>query len=220
MTVLLTVSETFLGSGYADTLAGAGSGIDLGSVINGSYSPLVDQPSNDGAQNVFIRHNATVDPITDVKTFVQQYSQTYGGANTPANDLATLISKGQASSSSDANNDDGLASGLHVEMQWNVSLPSQFAASRIGTQVRIYGDAGTQGISLASAFDVIAAAMVKNNGGSEAAPSAAVLGSIGKSGDTVLGQSAHLRLRFFLEQLANTGGIVQFDYVIAYSFTA
>jgi hypothetical protein len=220
MTVLLTVSEAFLGSGYADSLAGGGSGIDLGSVINGSYTPLVDQPTNDGAQQVFVRHNATVDPITDVKTFIQQYSQTYGGADTPANDLATLIAKGQASSSSDANNDDGLASGLHTEMQWNVSQSNQFLPSRIGSQVRIYGDAGTDGISLASAFDVIAAAMVKNNAGSEAAPSAPVLGTIGKSGNTVLGEAAHLRLRFFLEQAASTGGIVQWDWVIAYSFTA
>lgn len=218
--VTLTVSEAFLGGGYADALAGGGSGIDLGSVINGAYTPLVDQPTNDGAQHVFIRHNATIDPIEDVKTFIQQYSQTYGGADTPANDLAALVAKGQASSSTDANNDDGLASGLHVEMQWNVSQPNQFDPSRIGNQVRIYGDAGTDGISLSSAFDVIAAAMVRNNTGAEAAPSGAVLGKIGKSGDTVLGEAAHLRLRFFLEQAASTGGILQWDYVIAYSFTA
>lgn len=218
--VTLTVSETFLGAAFNDALAGGGSGIDLGSVINGAYTPLVDQPTNDGQQNVFIRHNATIDPIEDVKTFIQQFSQTYGGADTPANDLATLVAKGQASSSSDANNDDGLAGGLHIEMQWNVSQANQFEPSRIGNQVRIYGDAGTDGISLASAFDMIAAAMVRNNAGNEAAPSAAVLGKIGKSGDTVLGEAAHVRLRFFLEQAASTGGIIQFDWVIAYSFTA
>jgi len=227
MAISLVVSETRAGSQIADVLAGtANTGIDFGQSTNGAYAPLVDQGTNDGAKNVHIRHNAVVDPITDFKTYIQTFSGSYGGADTAANDFATLKAKGNASSSSDANNDDGLGSGLHVDMDWDVDLATQFAPSRIftgggpGDHVAVYGDANTDGIDLASAVLVKADAMYYDNGATQIAPTVPVLGKIGISTDAVLGNACHLRYRFLLEQIASVGGILQFDIVWAYAFTA
>ena len=63
MAVLLTVSETINGAAFSDALAGGGIGIDLGSVITGQYTPIISQPANSGQQDIFIRHDATIDPI-------------------------------------------------------------------------------------------------------------------------------------------------------------
>ena len=228
MAVLLTVSETIAGAAFADALEGGGSGIDLGSVINGQFAPIVDQPTNDGKQDVFIRHDATIDPITDVKTFVQQYGTgtgfTYGGANSAAADITKLLNMGNASATSNANNNDGLGNGLHIDMDWQVSTASQFAPARIGTQVRIYGDNGGaatgEGRNLATAFSMHVDAMSRNNGGTEVDAGTPVTGKIGKTGDTTLGDRAHPRLRFFLRTDETDGGILQWEWVIAYSFTA
>lgn len=38
MSVLLTVSESLTGAAYSDVLAGGGTGIDFGSVINGQLA--------------------------------------------------------------------------------------------------------------------------------------------------------------------------------------
>lgn len=229
MAVLLTVSETIAGSAFADALEGGGAGIDLGSVINGQFAPISDQTTNDGKQDVFIRHDATIDPITGVKTYVQQYGSgtgfTYGGASSAAADIATLLNMGNASASSNANNADGLGDGLHIDMDWQVSQSNQFAPTRIGTgQVRIYGDNGGaasgDGRNLATAFLMNADAMSRNNAGTEVDAGTPVAGKIGKTGDTTLGDRAHPRLRFFLATAESNGGILQWEWVIAYSFTA
>lgn len=228
MSVLLTVSETLSGTAFADSLAGGGTGIDLGNVINGQYAPLVDQPTNNGHQDVFIRHNATVDPITDVKTFVQNYGIgtgfTYGGANSAAADYTKILTMGNADTSTVANNSDGFANGLHIDMDWQVSQSNQFTAARIGTgQHRIYGDNGGasgDGRNLATGFTMNADAMSRNNAGTEVDATTPVAGKIGKTGDTVLGDRAHPRLRFFLRSDETDGGILQWEWVISYSFTA
>lgn len=228
MAVLLTVSETIAGAAFADTLDGGGSGIDLGSVINGQFTPINDQPTNDGHQDVYIRHNAVVDPITSVKTFVQQFGVgtgfTYGGATSAASDIAKLLNMGNVSATVNANNADGLGDGLHIDMDWQVSMASQFAPARIGTQVRIYGDNGGaatgDGRSLATAFNMHVDAMSRNNAGVEVDAVTPVTGSIGKSGDTVLGDRAHPRLRFFFRTDEVDGGVLQWEWVIAFSYTA
>lgn len=230
MSVLLTVSQTIAGAAYSDALAGGGTGIDLASVINGQYSPVISQPGNTGAQDVFVRHNATIDPITGVKTFLQQYGVgtgfTYGGANSAAADFTTVLNMGNTDTmgAGIANNSDGFGNGLHIDMDWDVTTPNQFLGSRVGTFVRIYGDNGGaasgDGRSLATAFTMKLDAAVYNNAGSEVAPSAAVDGKIGKTGDTVLGDRAHFRLRFYLRTDEVDGGILQWEWVIAYSFTA
>ena len=221
MAVNLTISKTVTGSQVADALAGGGSGLDLGSVVNGKYCPIISQPSNTGWQAIYIRHDATINEIDNVKTFAAQFSGTYGGAVSAAADFATLKAKGNADNENTANNSDGLASGLRIEHDADLggSLgASAFLPSR--AQVNIYGNNNTDGIDLASAFPLHVDAMTYWNGSSEVDATTPVTGKIGKSTDTVLGNRANLKLRFFLEQAAPDGGILQFDWVVAYSFTA
>jgi len=222
MTVLLSISETLGGSAFADSLAGGGTGIDLGSVQNNSYAPVILKSANTGAQNVYVRHDATIDPITDSKFFIQTYGLgtgfTYGGAQSAANDNTTLISMGTASGSS-KNNADGLSGGLWLDMDADASTTNQFDQANFPSLVKIFGDNSIDGTDLTNAF------LLKSNACVYAAPaetnaSAPVDGKIGKAGDTVLGEAAHLKLRIYLPNAFSDGGIVQTEFVIAYSFTA
>lgn len=222
MAVNLTISKVLNPpTQVSDALAGGGTGLDLGQVVNSKYAPIIDQPSNTGHQDVFVSHDAAVDPITDVKTYVDTFSQTYGGANSAAADIATVIAKGQADNEATANNSDGFASGFRVEHA-GISISalgaSAFLPSR--AQVNIYGNNGTDGIDLASAFDMHVDAAVYNNAGTEVDATTPVTGQIGKVGDTVLGDQAHVGVRFYLENAASDGGILQWDWVWSYAFTA
>jgi len=237
MTVLLTVSETWNGANFADALDGGGTGIDMGAVINGQYAPIISQPGNTGHKDVFISHDATIDPITDVKTYVQQFGVgtgfTYGGANSAAADFTKLLNMGDADTMGPAvaNNSDGQGNGLHIDMDWNVTTANQYLGSRVGTFVEIYGDNGGaasgDGKDLASAFTMKLDAMSNTQGtGTEIAPSSAVDGTIGRdfgvnpAEAALYGDRAHPRLRFYLRTDEVDGGILQWEFVIAYSFTA
>lgn len=228
MAVLLTISETVNGAAFSDALAGGGTGIDLGSVVSAQYAPITSQPANTGHQDIFIRHDGTAE-ITDVKTYLQQYGTgtgfTYGGGATAAADFTAVLNMGNtdAMGAGIANNSDGLGNGLHIDMDWDVSTANQFLGSRVGTFVRIYGDNGGaatgEGRNLATAITLKADAMSKESAGSEVAPSAAVDGKIGASGNATLGDRGHPRLRFFLASSETTGGLMQFEFVVGYTFT-
>lgn len=237
MTVLLTVAETWNGANFADALEGGGTGIDFGAVITGQYAPITSQPANTGHKNVFIRHNATVDPITDVKTNLQQFGVgtgfTYGGANTASADFTKVLNMGDADTMGGAvaNNSDGFGGGLHIDMDWDVTTANQFLGSRVGTFVRIYGDNGGavsgDGRNLATAFTMIDDAMSNTqNTGTEIAPTAPVDGKIGRdftvnaAEAALLGDRAHPRMRFYLRSDEIDGGILQWEFVIDYSFTS
>lgn len=237
MTVLLTVSETWNGTQFADALEGGGTGIDMGAVINGQYAPIISQIANTGHKNVFVRHDAVVDPITDVKTYLQQFGVgtgfTYGGANSAAADFTKVLNMGNTDTmgAGVANNSDGLGNGLHLDMDWDVSTANQFLGSRVGTFVRIYGDGGGaasgEGRSLATAIAMKADAMSNTqNTGTEIAPTGAADGIIGRNFTVngaeaaLYGDRAHPRMRFFLRSDEIDGGILQWEWVIAYSFTA
>lgn len=237
MTVLLTVSATWDGSNFADSLEGGGTGIDMGSVINGQYAPIISQGANTGAKDVFIRHDGVVDPITNVKTYVQEYGTgtafTYGGPNSAAADYAKLLNMGNsdAMGAGVSNNTDGLGNGLHIEMDWDVSTANQFLGSRVGTFKQIYGDNGGaasgEGKDLASSFLMKSDAMSNSqNTGVETAPTGAVDGTIGRAyavnstEAALLGDLAHCKLRFYLRTNETEGGILQWEWVVAYSFTA
>lgn len=222
MAVNLTISKILNPpTQVTDALAGGGLGLDLGQVVNGAYVPIIDQASNTGHQDVFISHDATIDPIQDVKSFVAIFSQTYGGADSAANDIATVIAKGQADNEATANNIDGLSSGLRIEHA-GIEIASLAASAFLPSrgQVDIYGNNGTDGIDLASAYDLHVDACVYNNAGTEVDATTPETGKIGKLGDTVLGDQAHIGLRFYLEDAAPDGGIIQWDWVWSYSFTA
>lgn len=222
MAVLLTISETLNGAAVVDALAGGGTGVDFGSVVNNQFAPLVDKATNNGAKILYIRNDAIVDPITDVKTFIQEYGTgtgfSYAGADSAANDFTTLKNLGNASGSS-KNNGDGLSGGIWVDMDADVSQTNQFDQATFPAVVKIYGDSLTDGIDLASAFQMSSAAMVYDAPG-ETLAGAPVAGQIGKANDTSLGDNAKIRLRTYLPNSFTDGGIVQWEWVIAFSFTA
>ena len=223
MAVALTVSKIFNPPAQvSDALAGGGTGLDLGQVVNGQYTPIIDQGANTGLQDIYMNHDAAVDQITDFKSFIAVFSQAYGGAGaSAAADLATVIAKGQADDETTANNNNGLSSGFRIE-HGGIDIPGLGASAFLPSrgQVDIYGNGGTDGIDLVSAFTVHEDAMVFNNAGSEVDAVTPVAGQLGKSGDTVLGDVAHVGLRFYLETTAPDGGIIQWDWVLAFSFTA
>jgi hypothetical protein len=224
MAVNLTFSRTLDGAAVSDALAGGGTGLDLGSCVNGSYCPVIDRPSNTGREDIYISHDAVVDPITSAKIYIEQFGTntgfTYGGADSAANDYAALKLMGQNSGVSQ-NNADGNSEGLWIDMDADISDANQFSGvgGARATVAKIFGDNGTDGIDEASAFTLAADAMVYENAGEQLA-SAAVAGSIGKAGDTVLGDSAHIRLRAYLKDSQTQGGIYQWEYVISYTHTA
>jgi hypothetical protein len=221
--VNLIISETLDGVAIADALAGGGSGMDFGSTVNNQFAPLIDKTANTGAQNLFIRTDATTDPITNLTVYLGLFGAltgfTYGGQRTAASDYTALKTMGQTSGSS-KNNADGLSEGIWMEQQWDASTANQFDHATRPTLVKIFGDNGTDGIDLASAFLINSAAMVYNNTGTETAASAPVSGKIGKALDTVLGTNAHLKFRAYLANSWVEGGVFQAELVFGYSYTA
>lgn len=223
MAVILKFSETVTGAEVSDALSGGDTGLDLGQVVNGAYSPITSQSANTGQQECYMSHDAVVDPITNVSFYVDEFSGTYGGANSAAADYTTLIGYGASDSGSTKNNVDGLSRGLHIDMDWQVSSSNQFLYSREASgNKRIFGKAytGLDGIALATAFPLHVDACSYWNGSSEIDATTPVTGKIGKSSDTVLGNRGHFKKRFYLHTGAVDGGILQYDYVVSYSYTA
>lgn len=231
MAVTLTVSETLGGSEIADALAGGGTGIDLGQVVNGQFAPLVNQTLNDGAQVLYLRHNATIDPITNLKIYMDSYSRTgftYGGAVSALSDYNSLKSEGAVSDITAAakNNSNGLAAGLWMEQQYNVATSNQFDIATVrgsdpGTKyVQIFGRS-SQGIDATTAFGIIKeSCLYTPDNVAENLPSAPVDGKIGKSTDTVLGNRSKLRFRIMLRSAFVDGGIFQVSLITRFSYTA
>lgn len=225
MAVTLTVSETANGSDFSDSLAGGSTGLDLGQVTNGQYAPLTLQSDNTGHQDIYIYHDAVVDPITDVEFYLAQYSGTYGGAASAAADFTTIGAYGAADTGATANNSDGLSRGLHIDMSWDVLPASQFSYARETTgQKRIfgkgYGVPSKDGLSQPNAFAMHVDAASYWDGSTEAAATTPVTGKIGKSTDTVLGNRGHIRMRGYLHTAAVDGGILQWDTTISFAYTA
>lgn len=225
MTVSLTASKTLNGSGVTDNLAPTGSGntgVDMGSAGTNSWTPLTNKTANQGHLNLYLRHDG-VNDIQDLVTFIQQYgvgtSYTYGGADTAANDYAALKTLGFGSGSS-KNQADGLSAGLWVDMNWQSNDSSRFDQANFPTNVKIYGDNNTDGIDLDSAFTVIAAAMVYDNGGTETSGSVPVDGTIGTAGNTVHGDNAHIKLRMYIPTIYSRTNINQFEWVASYTYTS
>ena len=233
MAVLLTVSETLDGAQIADALAAPApgpTGIDLGPVVNGSYAPVILRTANTGHQKLYIRHDGTIDPITAVKFFIQEYGTdtlfAYGGPLSAAADFANIVALGSASGSS-KNNEGGASGGLWIDMDADAVTANQFDQGTFPTVVKIFGDSGTDGVDLASAFDLQPDALVidsdqgsGNDGEGAFLPSAPVINQIGINGDGVLGDNAKVRMRIYLPTAYSNGGYHQVEFVISYSFTA
>lgn len=221
MAVVLTVSETLGGAAVSDSLSGGGTGVDLGSCINGSFTPVTDQSLNQGEQTLYISHDGT-NEVTDVGFFTQQFGTgtgfTYGGAKTAAQDFTDLTTLGNASGSS-KNNGDGLSGGVWIDMDADSNDTTRFDQASFPTVVKIHGDGGTDGLSLATAFQLQTAAMVYDAPG-ETLASAPVTAQIGPSGSTTLGEAAKIKMRLMLTSSWPDGGIIQWEWAIKYSFTS
>lgn len=223
MTVNLIVSKTITGAQAADALVGGGTGVDLGLCASGKYTPLISQAGNTGWQDLFIRHDALIDPITDLKTSIAQFTQSYGGGATASGDFTTMKAKGNADNLLTANNNDGGSSGLRIEM--DADIPGALGASAFlpsRAQVKIYGKdygSGQQGIDLLTGYLMHQDAMVRNSGGTEVDASAPVAGQVGITGNTVLGDRAHFKLRYYLPSGPADGVVIQWDMNCGYSFT-
>ena len=239
MTVALLISEDINGAVVADTLEGGGTGSDLGTVTNAGYAPRINKVANTGRLDLFIRHDG-VNEITDFQTFFQEFGTdtafAYGGGQTPTDDFTAIRNLGNVSGDS-RNNIDGLSGGIWIDMNANVAEVNQFDYSANGFDsaggskggndtVRKYGDNNLDGIDVDSAFAMKALAMVtavdQGNGGSAGngfVPNGPVEGTIGPAGNVAFGDNAHAKLRVYLTQTFSTGGLHQWEWVGAYSFT-
>jgi hypothetical protein len=236
----LTISETLDGVQITDALSAGGTGTNLDQVTNSSYSPLVNKTNNQGRQDWYIRHNATVDPITDCKIHLQAYGTgtgySYGGpaARSAAADYTAILAEGTASGTS-KNNNDGLSSGLWIEMnvvqmisetnQFDVATRGGGALAPDADEVVIFEN--TVGNDLANAVTISKAAAVIDSdqslGGNASAgyvPTAPVDGQLGIDGDTALGDNFHLGWRIYLRSSFANGGVYQIEAVVVYTFTA
>lgn len=248
MAVVLTISETLDGAAVADALATPGppnTGVDFGAVVNGSYAPVTSKTNNTGRKDLFIRHDAVTDPITQVKTFIQIYGTGtgygYAGADSAANDYNNKLKALGNASGGSKNNADGNSGGLWLDMNaqltdtigstqfdWDTNGYDSVGLSQGGDDtVRIYGDNLTDGLDLATAFLMKSEAMVidsDQSAGGDATngwtPTAPVDGQIGIDGSTTLGDNAHAKLRIYVRSDSVDGGIVQWEWVVAYSYTA
>lgn len=223
MTVSIVVSRTLDGAQMSDSLQGGGTGMDIGQVGTGSWTPLTNKSANQGHQDFYIQHDGTAE-ITSCKIFIQVYGTgtgfSYGGGDSAINDFAAMKAMGNVSGGS-KNNNDGNSGGLWVDMDWNASDATAFDQANFPAFVKIFGDNNTDGIDLGSAFTIIKEAMVYKNGLVEDEPSAPVDGTIGPaSTPTVIGDTAHLKLRQYLRNDFGSAGYFQYETVIAYSATA
>lgn len=211
---------------FDDGLVGGGQGVDFGQVQNGSYAPIIDGPSNTGAIVAYLNHDAIESPITEVKFFLDNYTTTgftYGGSATAGSDLSNILAQGAASDESAGakNNSNGLAGGIWMDMQWDVSTANQFDISTRASNVKIFGNGGTQGIDLASAFDLSADAMLYSaDDSAEVDATTPVLGSIGINNDSVLGDYGKIRMRTYLRSDFADGGYFQVALQISYAHLA
>jgi len=228
----LTIAEQLDGAQVADALANGGTGSDYGQITNGSFGPRTGTSGNVGRFDWFIYHNATVDQITDVKFHYQSYGTgtgfSYGGPGTrsAAADFTSIKAEGNASDT-DFDNSGGGAGGMWTECNIleMITGTNQFDRATRPTEAFILTN--TLLIDLASAQVIPAVAMAidasTGNGGDATEgfiPTAPVAGEIGKDGDTVLGDQAHIAGRSYIRSVFTTGGIFQVEKAIVYTFTS
>lgn len=212
----LTVSKTLGGAAVSDSLAGGGTGLAFGYCNPGEYVPIIAKAANTGWQALYVKHDGA-DPITDVRTFIRPYGQTYGGASSSSSDYALFADQGRRSSD-DANNAGGLATGLRVEQDYALTGATVFLGSR--AQVKIYGRAGL-GVSYETGYPLHQDALLWNNAGTPVDATGPTAGVIGALGDTLRGDTAALKIRYYLEAGATStlNGIRQINLVLGFSFT-
>jgi hypothetical protein len=220
MTVNLTASETLNGAAVADALVGGGLGMNMGLVSNQFYAPLIDKATNTGQKDIYIRHDGT-NLISTLGVFIGEYGAgtgfTYGGTETAAADFTTVKDMGSTSGVS-KNNADGNSGGFWMEMNASTNSTTQFEIGLRPDEVKTFGKSA-QGIDISTYFLIHETAMVYDSGG-EAAATSPVQGQLGPAGDTVLGDNAHLKFRYYVPTTYLEAKTLQWETIFSYSYTA
>lgn len=215
----LLASETLDGAAISDSLAGGGTGIDMGVVANQFWTPFIDKVANTGQKDIYLSHDG-LNPISNLSVHVGEFGLgtlfAYGGDDTAPNDFTALKARG-ASSGVSKNNNDGLSEGYWMEMKSDITDFNQFDIGARPTQVKVFGKAN-EGIDLGTAFEIDFDAMVYNNGG-ETKASAPVTGQIGPAANTVLGDAAHIRFRFYVKNSEINFGTIQWETIFSFAFS-
>jgi hypothetical protein len=218
MTINITFSKTFKGSAISDSLDGGGTGLDFTQIINGQYAPITNKSLNTGRQDLYISHNHT-SALVDCKLYLAEYgeesSNTYGGSDTKSNDFSQIVSLGNASGNS-KNNFDGLSGGLWIDFRANCTDSQQFDRANYPTKVLVFGTSNTLGIGIDEALPILTDSLIYDNSG-ETLASSPIEGSIGETGNTTLGDSAHVRLRMYLPNSFAESGVFQGELIFLYS---
>ena len=174
MTVNLTISDTAGGDSLADT-------IDAGSITPGDTSDF---------QDLFISHDAVIEPITDVALYIQRYvGSSYLGSD-PDEDLVTYLGWGDAGTG-------GVFMSMTPDSPWveGTRFAAGWAAFRNG-----YGDVTTQ-IPLAKESIVVGTIPASD-------------------GEIPVNGISHIQVEQQIPASAGTSGYRAFTLVIAYSATS
>jgi len=222
MAVSLTIDEVYPpAADIADSLNGGGTGYNVGSVTSGQWGPITNKVSNLGHKNLYIKHDG-VNAITELAVSVAPYGTTtgfsYGGDDSANNDYTNVIAQG-ANSGDSKNSSDNASNGAWIEMQNDVSDANRFDIAARSAFVKRIGN-GSLGIDVDTAYTVVAGAMTYDAPG-KTNPSAPVDGSLGPSGNTVLGEICQLQLRHYVRQVgAEINSRVQYELILSYAFTS
>jgi len=239
MTVILKVAKTSLGPLISDALSGGGIGYDLGVTRNGSYSGVIDRPTNTGFNPFYFSHDAVNDPITNFSLFVEPYGgngSPYGGVRSAAIDFLKLQTLAEATDGS-PNNVSGNTGGFAFDMDWDGLSATQFdyinrgpVADSIvtglgGGTVRYFrrtdfGALTDHGSDLISRIGLLSDGIFYEPGTGPIAASGPLDGFIGIATDSVLGNRALAKVRLFIPQSELEGGQTQWDLTAAFSFTS
>lgn len=223
MVVSLIVSPLINGAQYNDSLLSGtvgAVGADLGKLAAGSYTPIIGIKENNlGFLPLYVRHDG-VNHISNLSLYIQEFgagtSYAYGGDDSAPNDLANIIALGDASGSS-KNNSNGASGGVWVDMDSDADDTNRFNIASRPTEVFTFKTG--VGDSLANSIPVKSVAMVFDSGGDTQA-SAPVDGRVGAAGDTVHGDNALIKSRFYVKSSYLASGNIQWEKVFTYSFTS
>lgn len=144
---------------------------------------------------IFLKHAGTFE-VTHVAVNVKAMSGTYGGDYSASSDLTALLAHGDA------------GYGLQFDFRWN--------GGDFGTKTTI--KTGT-GDTFPNRFELPTTTNSYTNSGTEIAASSPIAAEIGPSGNGVLGDRAHMNIRYLTPGTETNIGRRQFDIYFTYNFT-
>lgn len=223
MVVSLIVSPLINGAQYDDALISGtigAEGADLGKLAAGSYTPIIGIKENNlGFLPLYVRHDG-VNHISNLSIYIQQFgagtSYAYGGDDTAPDDLTNILGLGDSSGTS-KNNSNGNSGGVWIDMDSDADATNRFNISSRPTEVFTFKTG--VGDSLANSIPIKSVSMIYNSGGDTQA-SSPVDGRVGAAGDTVHGDNALIKSRFYVASSYLASGVIQWEKVFTYSFVS